>query len=203
MGSVPGDAGNVSDLKSAGDWSLDAVSVLLRFVAGLWLRPLDAATFSALQGPLAEPWQEMGGTLPTGSLEQIETEFCALFSNPQTYWAPFESVWLMGQLEGPSVRSMRAYLVQSGYAREVGTSDVPDHLGVQLDLAGWMLTQVAENPDIVRDVVERFAAEHLQWVGPLLDRLENQTTSAFYASLAQVTRGLLSVQSLWTSEGRS
>ena len=172
---------------------VDEMAILLRFLGRLWLRELDAASRSELLGEMAEPWQALGGSLPTESLEDLQADFCQLFSHPKSYIAPFQSVWTTGQLDGRPAQSMRQYLRETGYESQIGVDEVSDHLGLQLDLAGWMLSQVGSEGDgLVQEVATRFVAEHLSWPLPMLERGELSVAQTdFYRSLMRITRDTL------------
>lgn len=168
------------------------LGTILRFVAGLWLRDLDDSIQSQLRGPLSESWQSLGGVLPDSSIEELQADYCRLFANPQSYVAPFQSVWTTGQLDGLPAVSMRRYLKETGYLEEHGANrhEVPDHLGLQLDLAGWMWGH-AEIDELINEVATRFSIEHLRWPKAMLDRVEGEAETQFYCGLAIVTRSCL------------
>ncbi len=170
------------------------LSLLFRFAARLWLRELDQPTLDELGGPLSETWTAIGGVIPNESLEDLQADFCQLLAHPKSYIAPFQSVWTTGELGGPSVSSMQNWMSETGYAAEVAVDEISDHLGVQLDLYGWMIGREAVNEScqsIVSEVANRFAMEHLRWTDNLLQRACEVATTEFYRSVASVTRELL------------
>lgn len=170
------------------------LGTLLRFLGKLWLHELDAPTRGELLGSLAEPWQSVGGALPKASLKDLQADFCQLLANPKTYVAPFQSVWQTGQLDGPSAQSMRRYLKETGYRDEYPTDEVPDHFGLQLDLAGWMLSKATggvDEADVVNAVAAQFVSDHVRWGLHMLERAEVAAASDFYRGLIHVTRRMV------------
>ena len=169
-------------------------SLLFRFVARLWLRELDQTTLEELRGPLCEAWKAIGGAIPNATLEDLQADFCQLLAHPKTYIAPFQSVWTTGELGGPSMSSMQNWLSETGYAAEFTVDEISDHLGVQLDLYGWMTGCEAENEsdqELVSTVTNRFAQEHLTWTDSLLERANDVATTEFYRSVVSVSHKLL------------
>ncbi len=176
--------------------SSDELAVLLRFLGRLWLCDFDAPLRAQLLGPLSDAWCEIGGALPTESLDELQADYCRLFAHPQTYVAPIQSVWTTGQLDGPPAQSMRRYAKETGYADAVSMDEIADHLGLQLDLAGWMLAHASsaamgDDTSIVREVMAQFVAEHLGWCEPMFERVGNEGETDFYRCLTDVTRGMI------------
>ena len=83
---------------------------------------------------------------------------------------------------------------ETGYAAEVTVDEISDHLGVQLDLYGWMIGRETENEsdeELVLKVASYFATEHLTWTDNLLQRARDVATTEFYRSTVNVTRTIL------------
>ena len=174
----------------------DERAILFRFASRLWLRELDQPTLKQLQGPLSESWQSIGGKAPVSTLENLQADFCQLLTHPKSYVAPFQSVWTSGQLGGSSVSSMRNWMSETGYLTQVAVEEIPDHLGVQLDLYGWMTSRKAESGEdqpVVVEVTRRYAQQHLSWTGKLLEQATAAANTKFYRSVISVTRDLLTV----------
>ncbi len=107
---------------------------------------------------------------------------CSPYFEPEAF--PQEG--LKGFLCGPSAPSVQKAYETSGLELDPSFHDLSDHVAVELEFMGRLLAS-GEN-----DQADRFFREHLgRWIGPLLDRMVQQSTSGFYRAVAQSLRGYL------------
>lgn len=174
-----------------------------RLLARIWLRELDAPTLTALSSPpLRAAYEAAGGIAPPASdpttQDELAAEYCRLFVGPKQHLPPHQSVWQSGQFEGEATVSMRRWCEILGYggAVEEGGGLMPDHLGVQLDVLGYLLQQSAARPGDAAELKElmgAFRTAHLRWPKPLFAAVESRQPHPFYRGLVAVTRGSLEI----------
>jgi TorA maturation chaperone TorD len=194
----------VSENQHAGDGEHDllALADLYRLLSRLWIREVDGTLLARLSAsPLREAIGKAGGRPPTGDsaevLEELQVDYCRLFIGPRDHLPPLQSVWQIGQLQGPLVVSMSAFvaLLEADAAEDADRPFI-DHLGFQLEVMGRIVQRMAtatepRQRDVLRDVARTFYLRHLSWPGPLLDAAERRAETAFYAGLMRMTRDLL------------
>ena len=132
------------------------------------------------------------------AIEQLEVDYCQIFVGPKNHLPPFQSVWQTGQLSGKPIDSMRQLVDISGYDIDNSpTGTMLDHLGLQLDVMGHILAQLAMSSpesdrwtDISR-LANHFFATHLQWPKKLVATASTRATTDFYRSAILMTGGFL------------
>ena len=183
---------------------LVAISGTYRLLARLWLREVDVELLELLSSPEAcQLFSSVGGQLPPDdqsaqeAIEQLAIEYCHLFIGPKNHLPPVQSVWQSGQFQSQAVGSMRDFFEVANYQFE--GSNVPDHLGVQLDVMAQLCeSAAAEQRDEHVDVLRQFYLRHLTWPSRLIDGVLQRDGSAFYRSVAEVTREFLQQeQAIW------
>jgi len=161
----------------------------------LWLQEVTAETIEAMQAEsFRADYEELGGFIPANAdastVEALAIEYCELLIGPRDQISPVQSVWTDNQLQSETSSSMHRFfeLLPSFKNRE----GLPDHIGVQLEFVGDLLTQ----PDsAVAEILTLFIEKHLRWTQGLLDEVVRRTHSEFYRGLAVVTAALIQVLS--------
>jgi TorA maturation chaperone TorD len=176
---------------------------MYHLLARLWLREVDQPLLCEFDlPPLRDAYLEAGGLLPLGQqlqvIEQLAMDYCRLFVGPTGHLPPLQSVWQSGRFEGAAAESMATFVEVIGYdSSSLPSGTMLDHLGVQLDVMGYILGQVpigaAEwcEVDGIRDVAQTFFAAHLSWPGPLLQLAQRQAETDFYRRMIMITRQFL------------
>ena len=175
---------------------LESVATVYSLLARLWIREVDNPLLIGMsQEPLASALERVGLVFPTESVEQLATEYCALFIGPKNALLPMQSVWQKTQLESQSASSVASFAGLIGYA--LPAPALWDHLGVQLDLMSHFVlaTHFHENTDderdVAREVARSFFERHLNWVSPLLLATSKRARLPLYRALAEVTQQFL------------
>lgn len=164
------------------------------FIGGLWLR-------EPTQGDL-ETWNTVCSAMPglpsetvsvSEPLDNLHAEYCRLFVGPKDHLPPIQSVWQTGQLGGPSAISMERYVEHSGFTRSDAEFQTPaDHIGVQLQLFGWLLAQpTVSETTVAAEVLREYHAAHLCWPEELLGRVAVAAEAELFRQLAIVTEQLV------------
>ncbi len=177
-----------------------------RLLARLWLREVDRDLVRELRAPpLSHSFVEAGGVLPIGdddlAIEQLAIDYCRLFVGPTDHLPPYQSVWQNGQFQGTTIASMETFIDVVGYDVDTLPSGIMrDHLGVQLDVMGHILSQFSTREsepdlhDLRSDLALKFFTAHLRWANELLDAAAQRATSDFYRSTVTLTRGFLDLE---------
>lgn len=175
---------------------MNEFSILCRVIGSLFNRqpqdPLLTPLFTLLrEGKLSAQWpleqDELLQRLQQNSEPQaLAADYAALFSGPQCSVPPYASHWP----EGGSEAEIRAFLTSRG----MPLSDAPaDHFGVLLLAASWLEDQSAEDEyEAQYALFERWL---LPWCGCFLGKVEAHATSAFYRTLAVLSRE--AIQAMW------
>lgn len=160
-----------------------------------WRHEIDTNQLKTLQQePLRFAWTELGGALPTESVEELAIEYCRLFIGPRDHLPPLQSVWQRAELDSETVGSMQEFAKLVGYHT---SESILDHLGVQLDLMSYLLRRVRQEPEktLHQEIADEFFCRHLTWPEPLLAATVRNATYDFYRSLAELTRDFLIAES--------
>lgn len=174
---------------------------MYRLLARLWLSEVDHPLMQSLsQPPLRDSFSAAGGVLPAGDdeshLEQLAIDYCQLFIGPKNHLPPFQSVWQTGQLQAASTASMQNFVDVVGYdSTGLPSGMMLDHLGVQLDVMGHLLEQIAarrcDPTNEVMQLARAYCNGHLRWPAALLNAAEQHATTGFYCSVIGLTREFL------------
>ena len=153
------------------------------FLSHLLMHELD---LNGLQGlnhsEIRDELAGLGIEVPTATqqhVEELEVDFCQIFIGPKEFAAPYQSVWQSGFLQGPAVKSMRAFLE---IVTPISDHAMPDHAGFQLEVMALILRFENENPDC-RDLSLDFFQHHVSWTGSMFCRAQLLAQSRFYESL--------------------
>jgi len=205
-------------IPNRGEWA--AASGLYRLLARIWLSEVDRELLLALTGSqLKDVFQAAGGQLPAGAherpiepiIDQLASEYCRLFIGPRGHLPPYQSFWEAGEFQAEPAVAMIRFSKQVGYPTpDSGHQVMPDHLGRQLDLMGFLLqtidgqaaasTTSASSVPLFR-LTSQYFQNHLAWSGPLLLAVKQQTTCKFYQSICSLTnRFLKSEARIWLDE---
>ncbi len=174
-----------------------------RLLARLWLREVNRDFLRLLlTPPLRDSFIAVGGILPAAdddaTIEQLAIDYCQLLVGPANHLPPYQSVWQSGQFQGATTHSMQRFIDVTGYDTGALTSGIMlDHLGVQLDVMGHIVSQISTWPDTPEslthalDVARSFFTTHLMWPNDLLNVAAQQATTGFYRSTILLTRDYL------------
>ncbi len=168
---------------------------IYHFLGRLWLRELDEQTHLQWQSLLPSiPGFDESTAEADQDIETLQVEFCRLFIGPKDHLPPYQSVWQTGQLGGPASISMERFLETSGFQSNDNHHDTPpDHLGLQLQLFGWLLQHQATSDDVASgEVLAVFHQAHLTWPVEFLSRVAVAAETEFYRQLASTTLHLVS-----------
>lgn len=175
---------------------MNEFSILCRVIGSLFNRqpqdPLLVPLFTLLrEGKLQAQWpleqDELLKRLQENSDTQaLATDYNALFVGSDCKVPPYASQWTEGKPEA----EIRGFLS----ARGMPLSDAPaDHFGILLLAASWLEDQSAEDESEAQfTLFERYL---LPWCGAFLGKVEAHASSAFYRTLAALTRE--AVQAMW------
>lgn len=163
-------------------------------------RVLGSLFYRQPQDPLLEPLLTLikeGKLTASWALEQDELlsrlqqsvditlmsqDYQALFLGLECSVPPYRSAWQVGSSE----QEIRQFLTQRG----MPLSDTPaDHFGLLLLAASWLEDQSQE--DEYQAQTNLFDTYLLPWAGNFLGKVEACATSAFYRTLAIITREAL------------
>ncbi|MFK8113687.1 MAG: molecular chaperone [Rubripirellula sp.] len=175
---------------------IQAIENVYALLSRYWLRELDADTlFRLQQEPLKSAFQELGGTVPTESIEDLAIEYCRLFVGPREQLPPIQSVWKHAELESECAVSVREFANLIGY--ESSSESMFDHLGIQLDMMSHVLRQLrqTEGAEPYQEIAGEFYRRHLVWpIEKFLPAITERADLTFYSSLARVTQQFLEAE---------
>jgi TorA maturation chaperone TorD len=190
-----------SHSQSAND--IAATASVYRLLARLWMREVDLPLLQALSvTPLRDTFADAGGVLPEAidqpTVDELAIDYCRLLIGPAGHLPPYQSVWQSGQLQSQPVTSMQTFIEITSYQPPTESSlTLPDHLALQLDLAGHIAEQFQhadrDTPDFATldDLRRTYFATHLLWPPEFLQAIKSRSDTAFYRSLASLTESFL------------
>ncbi|MGL4723570.1 MAG: TorD/DmsD family molecular chaperone [Scandinavium sp.] len=175
---------------------MNEFSILCRVLGSLYYRqpqdPLLVPLFTLIrEGKLAASWpleqDELLERLQKNyDGQQLAADYNALFVGEECSVSPYRSAWV----EGATEAEVRSFLSSRG----MPLSDTPaDHIGTLLLAASWLEDNSAEDETEAVDTL--FADYLLPWVGTFLGKVEAHATSAFWRTMATLTREAL--QAMW------
>ncbi len=146
---------------------------------------------------------------PAVAAQTDRQEYFALLAVPTgRYLAPFEAVFcderlvegqvVRGLLMGPSTRAVETTYERAGF--QLAVPELPDHVACEVGFVAELWRRevaAAESGDqqaarAWRDFRGCFVRNHPgRWIPALCERLEHDTSSALYAGVAVLLRGLL------------
>ena len=168
---------------------MNEFSILCRVIGSLFNRqpqdPLLVPLFTLLrEGKLQAQWpleqDELLNRLRENSDPQaLAADYNALFVGSECSVPPYASQWEDGRTEA----DIRAFLTSRG----MPLSDAPaDHFGVLLLAASWLEDQSEQDESAAQ--LALFDDYLLPWCGAFLGKVEAHATTAFYRTLALLTR---------------
>lgn len=168
---------------------MNEFSILCRVIGSLFNRqpqdPLLVPLFTLLrEGKLQAQWpleqDELLNRLRENSDPQVlAADYNALFVGSECSVPPYASQWDNGRSEA----DIRAFLTSRG----MPLSDAPaDHFGVLLLAASWLEDQSEQDESAAQ--LALFDDYLLPWCGAFLGKVEAHATTAFYRTLALLTR---------------
>ena len=168
---------------------MNEFSILCRVIGSLFNRqpqdPLLVPLFTLLrEGKLQAQWpleqDELLNRLRENSDPQaLAADYNALFVGSECSVPPYASQWEDGRSEA----DIRAFLTSRG----MSLSDAPaDHFGVLLLAASWLEDQSEQDESAAQ--LALFDDYLLPWCGAFLGKVEAHATTAFYRTLALLTR---------------
>ncbi|MDG1875650.1 MAG: molecular chaperone TorD family protein [Mariniblastus sp.] len=164
---------------------------ICKLLGRLWLHELDVETMTAMRADSFRlPYEDLGGSVPNvvsdSVVESLAVEYCELLIGPKGHLSPIQSVWVESQLQSEMSSSMHRFFELLPDFEFGG--DFPDHLGVQLEFAGALLSQT---DPAVSEILVLFVPKHLNWASRMLDGVAGRAGSGFYQGLAVVTAALI------------
>lgn len=172
---------------------MNEFSILCRVLGSLYYRqpqdPLLVPLFTLIRdGKLAASWpleqDELLERLQKScDVQQVATDYNALFVGEECSVSPYRSAWV----EGATEADVRSFLSSRG----MPLSDTPaDHIGTLLLAASWLEDNAADDENEAVDTL--FADYLLPWVGTFLGKLDAHATTAFWRTLSTITREAIS-----------
>lgn len=189
-------------------------TVVLRWIAGLFLAPPDRAALTAYreepgrallallgaEPALAAPLRDLRGMIAPGAdlaaaADRLAAAHSAAFLvGGRRAAPPYASVWLSprGLLYQEPARAMNRLLAETGFSLPDTVKEPPDHLGFQLDLLAELETRAAEGAPVPISP-ERFRNDHLlSWLPAFAEACNGLREPFFYAGLASALTSYLS-----------
>lgn len=168
---------------------MNEFSIICRILGSLYNRqpqdPLLMPLFTLLrEGKLQQQWpleqEELLTRLQQNSDPQaLAADYNALFVGSDCKVPPFGSFWE----NGPKETDVRAFLQSRG----MPLSDAPaDHIGVLLLASSWLEDQ--SQADESQAQITLFDDYLMPWVGQFLGKVEAHASTAFYRTLAALSR---------------
>lgn len=168
---------------------MNEFSIICRILGSLYNRqpqdPLLVPLFTLLrEGKLLQQWpleqDELLIRLQQNSDPQsLAADYNALFVGSECKVPPFASHWD----NGPQENDVRAFLQSRGMPL---TDSPADHFGTLLLAASWLEDQSAA--DELQAQITLFDDYIMPWCGQFLGKVEAHATTAFYRTLAALSR---------------
>ena len=189
------------------EWN--AIGSVYRLASRLLISEVDIHFLRQLsQSPLKESFIEMGGNLPdsidSAIVDDLAYDYCRLFIGPSDHLPPYQSVWEYGQFQSKTIESMQAYAEIARFTpSELADNMMLDHLGIQLELMGHIIDQVAcansqSEKNATVELAAAFSRDHLQWAESLLSAASEKAELAFYrSSMSLICQFLESESGYW------
>lgn len=171
---------------------MNEFSILCRMLGSLYYRqpqdPVLAPLYTLIrEGKLAENWpleqdELLARLQASADLPALTTDYEALFTGDDCKVSPYRSAWE----EGAAEADVRAFLA----ARGMPLTDAPaDHFGLLLLAASWLEDNAGEDESEALETL--FGDYLLPWCGTFLGKVEAHATTAFWRTMASLTRDAL------------
>ena len=139
-------------------------------------------------------------------LNNLALEYTRLFIGPGKHIVPYESVYRDNEnaLWSETTVEVKDFIESSGLKYSSNRSDLPDHIGVELEFMQRLTCHEKEawarddKETAIRclEYEKRFIDEHLsQWVPIFCDKVKKETRTAFYREMAELTRQFIGFDS--------
>ncbi len=132
-------------------------------------------------------------------LNDLVLEYTRLFIGPGKHISPYESVYRDNgdALWSETTVEVKNFIESSGLEYSYNWSGLPDHIGVELEFMQRLTCHEKEawaqedKKQVIRclEFEKRFIDEHLsQWVPIFCNKVKEETRTAFYREMAELTR---------------
>ncbi len=139
-------------------------------------------------------------------LNDLVLEYTRLFIGPGKHISPYESVYRGNgdALWSETTVEVKNFIKSSGLEYSSNWSGLPDHIGVELELMQRLTCHEKEawtrddKETAIRclEFEKRFIDEHLcQWVPIFCNKVKEETRTAFYGEMAELTRQFIDFDS--------
>ncbi len=133
------------------------------------------------------------------NLNDLVLEYTRLFIGPGKHIAPYESVYRDNDnaLWSNTTVRVKNFIESSGLKYSNNRSDLPDHIGVELEFMQRLTCHEKEawagedKETAIRclEFEKKFIDDHLsQWLPIFCNKVKEETRTAFYAEMAEFTR---------------
>ncbi len=171
---------------------MNEFSILCRMLGSLYYRqpqdPVLAPLYTLIrEGKLAENWpleqdELLARLQASADLPALTADYEVLFTGDDCKVSPYRSAWE----EGAAEADVRAFLT----ARGMPLTDAPaDHFGLLLLAASWLEDNAGEDESEALETL--FGDYLLPWCGTFLGKVEAHATTAFWRTMASLTRDAL------------
>ncbi|WP_318364529.1 molecular chaperone [Enterobacter sp.] len=171
---------------------MNEFSILCRMLGSLYYRqpqdPVLAPLYTLIrEGKLAENWpleqdELLARLQASADLPALTADYDALFVGDDCKVSPYRSAWV----EGTTQADVRAFLTERG----MPLTDAPaDHFGLLLLAASWLEDNAGEDESEALEIL--FGDYLLPWCGTFLGKVEAHATTAFWRTMASLTRDAL------------
>lgn len=145
---------------------------------------------------LEDAWTQLVGAARTHGVDQIATEYDALFGGvgkPEVYL--YGSHYLSGFLNEKPLAALRTDIAALGLARTEGMYETEDHVAYGCEVMRYLIA--GEDVEVANLTRQReFYTRHLQnWLPAMCKAIQEHPRASFYAALAQFTQVFLDIES--------
>ncbi|MBJ3815966.1 molecular chaperone [Shimwellia pseudoproteus] len=175
---------------------MNEFSLLCRVLGSLFYRqpqdPVLAPVYDLIRGnKLAANWpleqdELLARLAQNADAEALSADYNALFTGEDASVSPYRSAWVAAD----DALDVRQYLTARGMPLPEGAVD---HFGMLLLAASWLEDQRLE--DETEALTVFFADYLLPWCGTFLGKVEAHATTAFWRTMAMLTRD--AIQAMW------
>ena len=139
-------------------------------------------------------------------LNDLILEYTRLFIGPGKHISPYESVYRDNEdaLWSETTVEVKRFIESLGLEYSCNWSGLPDHIGVELELMQRLTCHEKEawaredKETAIRclEFEKKFVDEHLsQWVPVFCDKVKEETRTAFYGEIAELTKQFINFDS--------
>ena len=150
--------------------------------------------------------KEINNDVSDKHLNNLVLEYTRLFIGPGKHIVPYESVYRDNEdaLWSETTVEVKKFIESSGLQYSSNWSGLPDHIGVELEFMQRLTCHEKEawtgedKETAIRclEFEKRFIDEHLsQWVPIFCNKVKEETRTAFYREIAELTRQFIGFDS--------